>query len=526
MIAANAHPVRRNEVIGVLSLAVDFAIGQPIGYGLRSAVAGMQVARAMGWSGELAAEAYYQGLLQACGCNAETDVLNALFGDEILLRQDVVRIDRSDPAQMLALVLTHVGSGRAGPAPQAFGDAAYRAIMGAANTVFASHCEAASKLAARLGLSDGVQRNLLQVHERWDGAGTPDGLAGEAIAPAVRLVTVVHHAIRLSGFMPLENVASTIAARSGGAYDPVVVEAVTAQLASINADMTEDEAWASATGAHLATDDRVLDETDLDAAFEVLADFIDLKSPAIVGHSRAVSALLDAAAGVANFSPQDRALARRAGLVHDFGYAAIPGTQRLARDVSPEGSEQTRLHPYFAERLMCRAPGLAPIGVIISQHHERLDGSGFHRGSRGSDLSVLGRMLAVAEAYQNFVEGRPGREAMTPKQAALQLREEARRGCLDGDAVNAVLEAAGQSGRIKKVPFAQGLTAREIEVLQAVARGGTTKEIGRDLGLSPKTVDNHIQSIYAKLGVKTRGGATLFALEHGLMQPGKPDAQT
>ena len=49
--------------------------------------------------------------------------------------------------------------------------------------------------------------------------------------------------------------------------------------------------------------------------------------------------------------------------------------------------------------------------------------------------------------------------------------------------------------------------------------------IGRDLGLSPKTVDNHIQSIYAKLGVKTRGGATLFALERGLLHPGTPNAQ-
>src|SRR5262245_11665315 len=83
MAVANTPVVRRNEIIGVLSLAVDFAIGQPVGYGLRSAAASRDLARAMGGDEEAAAEAYYQGLLQACGCNAETDVLNALFGDEI-----------------------------------------------------------------------------------------------------------------------------------------------------------------------------------------------------------------------------------------------------------------------------------------------------------------------------------------------------------------------------------------------------------------------------------------------------------
>jgi hypothetical protein len=99
MIAVGTALVRRTEVIGILSLAVDFAIGQPVGYGLRSAVAGMNLARELGSGEDAAGEAYYQGLLQACGCNAEADVLNALFGDEILLRQDVVRIERSDPAQ-------------------------------------------------------------------------------------------------------------------------------------------------------------------------------------------------------------------------------------------------------------------------------------------------------------------------------------------------------------------------------------------------------------------------------------------
>jgi DNA-binding NarL/FixJ family response regulator len=62
-------------------------------------------------------------------------------------------------------------------------------------------------------------------------------------------------------------------------------------------------------------------------------------------------------------------------------------------------------------------------------------------------------------------------------------------------------------------------STREVDVLRAIARGQSTKEIARTLGISPKTVDNHTQSIYAKIAVKTRGGATLFAIEHGFCGP-------
>jgi HD-GYP domain-containing protein (c-di-GMP phosphodiesterase class II) len=209
---------------------------------------------------------------------------------------------------------------------------------------------------------------------------------------------------------------------------------------------------------------------------------------------------------------------RRAALWHDIGYIAIGG---MARFDAAEGSERSRLHPYFAGRMVPRVPGLAAVGQMISEHHERLDGSGFHRGVRAGDLPANGRLIAVAEAYQNLIEDRPFRVTLTPAQAAAQLREEVKRGALDGDAVAAVLEAAGQGRRGKKVAFVAGLTGREVDVLRHLSRGETTKDIGAALGLSPKTVDNHIQSIYAKIGVKTRGGATLFAMEHGLLTPGQ-----
>ncbi len=101
--------------------------------------------------------------------------------------------------------------------------------------------------------------------------------------------------------------------------------------------------------------------------------------------------------------------------------------------------------------------------------------------------------------------------------AADELCQEAEKGRLAPEAVNAVLTAAGQPRAPVRRPA--GLSERECEVLGLLARGLATKQVARQLGISPKTCDHHIQRLYGKAGVSTRAGATLFALEHGLVNP-------
>ena len=82
--------------------------------------------------------------------------------------------------------------------------------------------------------------------------------------------------------------------------------------------------------------------------------------------------------------------------------------------------------------------------------------------------------------------------------------------------VDAVLDAAGETGRPARPRNPAGLTDREVEVLRLIARGHANKQVAAALGISPKTVGRHVEHIYAKAGVTTRAGATLFAMEHGL----------
>jgi DNA-binding NarL/FixJ family response regulator len=80
-----------------------------------------------------------------------------------------------------------------------------------------------------------------------------------------------------------------------------------------------------------------------------------------------------------------------------------------------------------------------------------------------------------------------------------------------------VLTAAGARAAVPRRPVSTALSPREIEVLRLLARGHTMKGVAATLGVSYKTVDRHVQNIYTKIDVTTRAGATLWAVEHGLV---------
>lgn len=263
-----------------------------------------------------------------------------------------------------------------------------------------------------------------------------------------------------------------------------------------------------------------LSEEQFDTACQAIADFADLKSPYTLGHSSAVAELAAGAARQCGLPEEDVVAIRRAGLLHDVGRVGISVTiWDKPGPLSEREWERVRLHSYYTERVLARPAALARLGALAALHHERLDGSGYHRGASAGSLPPAARILAAADVYHAMIEPRPHRPARTPEAAAEELRREARAGRLDSEAVNALLAAAGHRVRSARRELLAGLSERELEVLRLIARGHSKKQVASLLTISEKTVDNHIQHIYSKIGVSTRAGATLFAMEHDLLAP-------
>jgi HD-GYP domain-containing protein (c-di-GMP phosphodiesterase class II) len=179
--------------------------------------------------------------------------------------------------------------------------------------------------------------------------------------------------------------------------------------------------------------------------------------------------------------------------------------------------ERVRMHPYLSERVLGRSVALAPLGTLAALHHERLDGSGYHRGVRGAALPVTARILMAANAYCALIEDRPLRPALSPDEAAEQLRSEVRAGKLDAQATDAVLSASGHRLARGRRASRLDLSARELDVLRLLARGRSNREIAAQLVISDKTVGHHVQHIYDKLNVSSRASATLYAVENQLL---------
>jgi len=124
-------------------------------------------------------------------------------------------------------------------------------------------------------------------------------------------------------------------------------------------------------------------------------------------------------------------------------------------------------------------------------------------------------LLAAADVLAAMTEDRPHRPAHTRDEAARMIQDEAVAGRLDPEMAAAVIQAAGV--RRPRTAWPNDLTDREVDVLRLTARGLSNKKIASSLVVSPRTVQNHLAAVYDKTGRRTRAGAAVFAVEHGLI---------
>jgi HD-GYP domain-containing protein (c-di-GMP phosphodiesterase class II) len=515
MAPGEAEDIRLAELIASLSLATDLGLGQPQEHVLRQTVVATRLAAAADLPPDQQAAAFYVSLLAWVGCVADSHEMAHYFGDDLRVRADSYQVDKAG-FPMLRFLMGQIAVGepplRRATMVGRFLGGGIREVAG----TFHAHLQTTAEIVDRLGLPPDVRRALPQGFERWDGKGTPGQLRGTQIEPVMRIVHIaddVEVHFRSGG---AQAALDMLRSRSGTEFDPTLVDVCCAHQDEIFSDLDTVDAWGVVIAGCSALDRRIM-ESELTPVLEIFADYADLKSPWFLGHSRAVATLAADAARAAPMSTADVTLVERAALVHRIGVIGV-STGIWDKRTPLTASEWERVHtvPYLTERVLSRQPRLVGIATIAAMSQERMDGSGYPRGLTGNAIPPAARLLAAAALYQALSEARPHRDALPPAERKATVLAEVSAGRLDAAAVTAVLSATGHVVN-RRAPLIAGLTAREAEVLALLVRGRSNKQIAEQRSISPSTAGSHVEHIYTKIGVSTRGAAAMFAMRHGLI---------
>jgi HD-GYP domain-containing protein (c-di-GMP phosphodiesterase class II) len=419
--------IRYSEMLSALSFVLDMVEGQPAGHVLRSCLVGMRVAERLGLDEESRSALFYALLLKDAGCSADASRVSAVFADDFAAKRarKTVNWSRLPGAALYAARSVE-------PDDSLWSRARRFALvgiegLGAAREVIRIRCERGAEISRLMGFPEETARAIRGLDEHWDGAGHPDGLEGEEIPLLARicgLAQTVEVFFTAHGPERAEHVARV---RRGRWFDPALVDVLLAEI-------REDGLWDALRTQDLPETISALEpphgtvaltEERLDLTALAFARVIDAKSPFTFRHSERVAETAVAMGRRLGLTQSELRDQNRAGLLHDIGKLGV-SNRILDKPGGLTGDEFARIkrHPALTAEALGRVTPFRPIVEIAASHHERLDGSGYHRGLKGEDLGLQARMLAVADVFDAMAQDRPYRTAMPLEQVLDILRRE------------------------------------------------------------------------------------------------------
>ncbi|MGA3158877.1 MAG: HD domain-containing phosphohydrolase [Steroidobacteraceae bacterium] len=477
------------DALRALAFMGDLSMGQPVDHSPRVAWLACQLARAIGLDDAAIDDVRCIALLRWSGCTANATDVAATISDDVIGRGAMLagqfeRIEILVSPEQLALRLPGIS---------------------------AIHCEVSSVIAEALGLGAPVAEALRCVFEHWDGSGQPLGLSGDSLPSSALVVSLCSDLEVLSRIHGLTVALALLQKRSGVVYPSTMVEAACATAGAWLEELGQNAAWTSALREA---------EQPHTANLELVGDVIDLKLPWLLGHSRAVADLAGSIGITLGLPAPTRRALRRAGWLQGLGRVAVPNVVwNRAGALSAADWERARLSPYWTSRAAQQIGGLELEAELASYVCERLDGSGYFRGSRLSAMPLEFRVLPVVCVWLALTARRPWRDALPHEAAMAHLRKEVGLGRLDAHVVDALAmpTKASQVTTLGSPESSTMLSQREIEVLRRVSLGESNKEAALRLGISPSTVRTHLESIFRKLNCRSRAAGTLKASLLGLL---------
>jgi putative nucleotidyltransferase with HDIG domain len=429
--------LRLSEVLSGLSYALDITEGQPRGHTERSCLIGMRIAAALDLDDRTRSSLFYALLLKDAGCSSNAARVAALFGaDDALVKSSRRLTDTSSRQEALAHVVRIAGAGGSLLTRGRHVAAVLRSGRAGARALIELRCERGAAVTRAIGLGEVAARAIMDVDEHWDGGGYPAGISGEQISLPGRVMCLAQTA-EVFWQRGGAGAACEIARRRRQTwFDPALVDA----LVALEHDTRFWDSLESPAVTRLEPPDRVLvaDERRLDRVAHAFASIVDAKSPYTADHSEGVAAIAAALARLLDLDEPARATLLRAALLHDIGKLGV--SSRILDKPGPLGPserEAVRRHPQFSTQILARVRAFQDVARIAGAHHERLDGSGYHRGLTAAQLDQPSRILAVADVAEALSAERPYRPALGPEEVLDVMRPDADR-ALDLDAFTAL----------------------------------------------------------------------------------------
>jgi putative nucleotidyltransferase with HDIG domain len=415
-----------SEVLGALSYALDITEGEPPGHAVRTLAIGMRLAEQLGLGDDTRSALFYALLLKDAGCSSNASRLSSLFGaDDHAAKHAMKRVDWSRSGTLARYTWQAIEPGGS-PLAKARRLHAITREEEVTREVIGTRCERGAEIARMLELPEPTAQAIRALDEHWDGSGHPLGLRGAEIPLLGRILCLAQTAEVFARTMGARGAYGMALKRRGRWFDPALVDALLGFRDDAAFWGPLEDPRAIPPVARWEPADRVVvaDEARLDLVAEAFARVIDAKSPYTARHSAGVAAYASAIGAALGMDGRARRDLHRAGLMHDIGKLAIssrildkPG--KLTEDEAAAMREHTAYTLRILERVAC----FSKLADVAASHHERLDGSGYHRGLAAFDLTRAARVLAVADVFEALTAERPYRAAMPVDEALGVLHE-------------------------------------------------------------------------------------------------------
>jgi len=162
---------------------------------------------------------------------------------------------------------------------------------------------------------------------------------------------------------------------------------------------------------------------DSDAALDGLLSALTISDPDAYAHAYRVAALAASVGCALQLNDEEMGALERAALLHDFGKLAMPeAVLRKPAPLTAEEQQLVRKHPQIAADLIAQVTYLRATADLVRDAQERLDGLGYPNGAHAADVALGARIIAAADAYDAMTRPRVFRDAITPREALLELQ--------------------------------------------------------------------------------------------------------